>query len=86
MKCEEHNKSFAPYMLASNPPRIPWICRECGEQGSDQVGVYEDIDEYDKLVHKQTVRKLAEKCMDRNAEAFRRLAESETEELKLSKQ
>lgn len=71
----EHDKSFAPYMLASNPPRIPWICRECGEQGSDQVGVYEDKDEYDKLVRKQRIRKSAEKVMARNAEAFRRLAE-----------
>jgi len=30
-----HDKSYSPTQLLSNPPKIPWICRRCGERGVD---------------------------------------------------
>lgn len=31
-----HQKVYADYILASNPPQTPWICSICGEKGLDR--------------------------------------------------
>jgi hypothetical protein len=45
----KHDKVFAPYILTSNPPQYPWICRKCGFRGCDIGDGYQDVDEYAKL-------------------------------------
>jgi hypothetical protein len=29
----KHDRVYANYSLASNPPKTPWICKLCGEKG-----------------------------------------------------
>jgi hypothetical protein len=43
-----HDKCYAGYVLASNPPQHPWVCRKCGAKGVDR-GSYYDYSEYDRL-------------------------------------
>lgn len=43
-----HDKCYAPKVLLSLPPRHPWICRRCGEEGEDiSRGI--DAEEYGRL-------------------------------------
>jgi hypothetical protein len=46
----EHDKCYANYILTSNPPQHPWICRRCRTRGVD-VGTYTDgaASEYNRL-------------------------------------
>ena len=44
----EHDKVYANITLTSNPPQHPWICRKCGERGTDQGTILSN--EYDELV------------------------------------
>lgn len=34
-----HDKVFAEYVLNSDPPKIPWICKDCGVKGTDIFNV-----------------------------------------------
>lgn len=43
-----HEKVYANHILATNPPRRPWVCKKCGERGMDVVGNI-DMNEYDKF-------------------------------------
>jgi hypothetical protein len=45
----KHNKVYANYMIMSNPPRHPWICSICGEQGADVENLNTDS-KYDDLI------------------------------------
>jgi len=47
-KCD-HEKVYANYVLTSNPPQYPWICKKCGEKGIDR-GSYYNANAYDELV------------------------------------
>lgn len=38
----EHEKVYASYILASNPPLFPWICRKCLMEGTDRGKVHHD--------------------------------------------
>ena len=49
-KCE-HDKVYAQFVLASNPPKSPWVCRKCGEQGYDTQG-YTPMSEYEYILKK----------------------------------
>jgi hypothetical protein len=51
MKCENHKKVYANYILTSNPPQYPWICSECGEKGTDRKDYY-DGPSYDEIYKK----------------------------------
>jgi hypothetical protein len=31
-----HVKVFSRFVLLGEPPRYPWICKSCGETGSDE--------------------------------------------------
>jgi len=31
----QHDKSYSPNVLTSNPPQYPWVCRKCGATGTD---------------------------------------------------
>lgn len=48
MSCE-HEKVYAPYVLTSNPPQYPWVCKLCGERGTD-YGEYYDGGEYERVI------------------------------------
>jgi hypothetical protein len=50
--CEQgeckHEKVFSDHLVMTNPPQRDWICKVCGQTGSDQVGqMYVDNYEYD---------------------------------------
>ena len=38
ISCSVHEKVYADYILVDDPPRRPWICKNCGELSSSQVG------------------------------------------------
>jgi hypothetical protein len=45
----DHDKCYSPYVLTSNPPQYPWICRKCKVEGRD-VGVpFHNGEEYARL-------------------------------------
>jgi hypothetical protein len=38
-------------ILTSNPPKKAWVCRECGQEGVETVGVlWENESEYDRVI------------------------------------
>lgn len=39
--CTCHDKEYSNYVLMSNPPKVMWECKKCGEQGTE---VYNAID------------------------------------------
>ena len=39
---------YADYVLASNPPQRPWICRRCGEEGRNIADAITPSD-YEKI-------------------------------------
>jgi len=43
----DHDKVYASYMLTSDPPLYPWICRKCGAEGTDRGQPHKD--EYAEL-------------------------------------
>lgn len=46
----DHDKLYAPYVMASNPPQFPWVCRKYRERGVDR-GAYRDAGaEYERLI------------------------------------
>jgi hypothetical protein len=45
----EHDKCFAPFVLTSDPPQYPWVCRRCGARGTDR-GASRDAGEYGRLI------------------------------------
>lgn len=47
----KHDKVYAQFVLASNPPKSPWVCRKCGEQGHDTQG-YTPMGEYEEILRK----------------------------------
>lgn len=59
MKKCNHDKCYAPHALMSNPPQYPWVCRKCGEKGTDRGNFY-DFDEYNRL----TIGKIEENYND----------------------
>lgn len=49
----KHEKVYADYILTSNPPQYPWICRLCGETGTDhEVFSKNDYEEIKKIFNK----------------------------------
>lgn len=46
----EHEKVYAAYVLASNPPQTPWICKKCNKQGRDVLGPISSGTEYVDLL------------------------------------
>ena len=48
-KCE-HDPCFSNYVLTSDPPKHPWICRKCGAEGVE-IGKAQDLSEYGRLRH-----------------------------------
>jgi hypothetical protein len=46
----EHEKVYAAYVLASNPPQTPWICKKCSKQGRDVLGPINSGTEYVDLL------------------------------------
>ena len=52
--CEQgrHDKCFAPTTFSTYPAKRNWICRLCGEVGTDIDTSYHDPYEYNKLVEK----------------------------------
>ena len=48
----EHDKVYSNAILTSYPPQRHWICRKCGEKGTDWLGSYGDLNEYDDLCEK----------------------------------
>ena len=48
----QHEKVFAPYILTSNPPQYPWICRKCGYRSVDKGNITIDVNEYARLCQK----------------------------------
>lgn len=57
-KVHQHDKVYANTMLASYPPQIPWVCRECLAKGADRVE-YGDTNnhEYNELLRKAEQQK-----------------------------
>lgn len=48
--CVHNDRSYAPYILTSNPPQYDWICRECGFKGTERgLPIFND---YDRIVRK----------------------------------
>jgi len=48
----KHEKVYANFVLTSDPPQHPWICRKCGERGRDISKHSMNENEYDKLIRK----------------------------------
>jgi hypothetical protein len=48
----EHEKVYSSFVLASMPPKTPWICRLCGETGIDQEKLAMPKESYDDLLIK----------------------------------
>lgn len=55
MACD-HDKCYSNGILCSNPPKMLWVCRKCGESGCD-VGKYVDgtNSEYERLIKEKPV-------------------------------
>ncbi len=34
----DHDIAWAPFVLTSDPPQHPWICRICFEEGVERLG------------------------------------------------
>jgi len=34
----DHDMAWAPYILTSDPPQHPWICRVCLKEGVERLG------------------------------------------------
>lgn len=47
-----HDKVFSNYVLTSNPPQYPWICRKCGYMSRDIGEYYSARNEYEELIEK----------------------------------
>ena len=45
----KHEKVYANYILTSNPPQSPWICKKCGAEGVDVETNSKSFSEYDAL-------------------------------------
>jgi hypothetical protein len=54
-KCQ-HDKSYAPYILVSDPPQYPWICRKCGLRGIDYGEVC--FNDYHETLEKFKIEKI----------------------------
>jgi len=52
-KCQ-HEKVYASYILTSNPPQYPWICKKCGLRGFD-MGIL-TYDEYGEIIKQFELR------------------------------
>ena len=44
----KHEKVYSNRIIPSNPPQVQWICRKCGEMGTEWLGSYGHND-YDEL-------------------------------------
>lgn len=36
-QCQHKNKVYSRVLLTSRPPKRPWVCQDCGKEGSDKV-------------------------------------------------
>lgn len=48
--CENHDKVYANYILCSSPPQQPWVCKKCGEQGTDRLESGYSVDSYSDIL------------------------------------
>ena len=49
--CPPHDKCFAGFVLMSNPPKSPWVCRRCGARGTDSAPARNNVgEEYARLI------------------------------------
>ncbi len=49
-ECTHIDKVYGNAILCSLPPQRNWICRKCGERGTDTIVTLADYDEYGKIV------------------------------------
>jgi hypothetical protein len=47
-----HDKVYADFVLTSNPPRTPWVCSKCLEQGME-TGFYIKRPTYQELIERE---------------------------------
>jgi len=53
MKTEcAHEKVWANVLLMSDPPQKQWICRLCGQFGTEFVGLSSSRDDYREVMEK----------------------------------
>jgi len=49
MKDCNHDKVYADYVLLTNPPQYPWICRKCGKKDVDIETYYDENESYSDI-------------------------------------
>lgn len=45
----DHVKVYANHALLTNPPKYPWICSKCGEEGTDMPMVMLRVETYEQV-------------------------------------
>lgn len=46
----KHDKVFDDVIICTDPPMRQWICRECGTEGVDKIGLRSHHLEYEQLI------------------------------------
>lgn len=49
MDCE-HDKAYAKIVLLSYPPQYQWVCKKCGQKGTDIQSNFFQDDEYEQAI------------------------------------
>jgi len=45
-----HEKIYSPVVLTSYTAKCNWVCKKCGERGTDTIGTYIDPNEFNDIV------------------------------------
>lgn len=51
-ECEHKNKVFANFSYATDPPKTPWICSDCGDEGIHVTAQYKINETYESIKRK----------------------------------
>jgi hypothetical protein len=48
----KHEKVYANFTYASNPPITPWICKKCGQKGMETSAYISYEETYEQIARK----------------------------------
>jgi hypothetical protein len=47
----EHDKAYSKIVLLSYPPQYKWVCKKCGQNGTDVQSNFFQDDEYENTIN-----------------------------------
>ena len=48
--CKHEDKAYANFLLTSHPTQQQWVCKKCGERGTDILGHCAAVSEYEDII------------------------------------